>query len=441
MELNSRELATLIWLGIIAAIIVAMPFMRKSLGSVWQAFMHPAILQVLAIFTLYVGLMIWLLHAICWWDWDQLKNTIIWAFSVALVAVFHSNKIEDEPGYFRNWITENFQIMAFVQFLITLYTYPLPVELIVIPIVTLLTSMIAVGENKLETKFTAAILTNVLGILALIFFGYALIMTVMDFWSYATIQTWRDLYVPIVLSIFFLPFIFVLFVFMSYEKTFSALPFSIKDARLRRSAKWRSFVAFGPNVALLKRWQRHVALHRPADKSDLKAGIAEVKRAERRQHEQLPVATTSGWAPGLASDFLREAGLSTGDYHRAYDEEWFASSVMLEIGGEIIPNNVAYYIEGTEIVVTTLKLKLNVNDFSSAPAAEVKFVELAKLLMIASTGAAYPELAVDTLDIPQGCRRVKIVKDSWTGRIRGGYDKIFTIAVSSASDSKEPAGY
>jgi TRAP-type C4-dicarboxylate transport system permease small subunit len=392
--------------------------------------MHPKLLQVLTLFALYVCLMIWFLHAICWWDWDQLKNTIIWTFSVALVAVFHSNKIPDEPDYFRNWITENFQIMAFIQFLVTLYTYPLPVELVVIPFVTLLTSMIAVGENKPETRSTAAILTNVLGVLALIFFGYALIMTVMDFWTYATIQTWRDLYVPIVLSILFLPFIFVLYVFMSYETTFSALPFSIKDARLRRSAKWRSFAAFGPNVALLKRWQRHVALHRPTDKSDLRAGIAEIKRAERRQYEKLPVATSSGWSPGLAKDFLSEAGLSTGDYHRSYDEEWFASSVMLEIGGDLIPNNIAYYIEGTEAVVTTLKLKLNVNDVPSAPAAEAQFVELARQLMIAAMGFAYPGLAVDALDIPQGSRSVKIVKDSWTGGIRSGYDKIFTIAVS-----------
>lgn len=441
MELNSRELATLIWLGIISAIIVVMPSIRKSLGSVWQALMQPQVLRLLAVFALYVVLTIWFLHAICWWDWDQLKNTIIWTFSVALVAVFHSNKIEDEPGYFRNWITENFQIMALIQFLVTLYTYPLPVELFVIPLATVLTGMIAVGENKPETRSTAAILTNVLGVLALIFFGYALIVTLTNFWTYATIQTWRDLYVPIVLSIFFLPFIFVLYVFMSYETTFSALSFSIKDARLRRSAKWRSFVAFGPNVVLLKRWQRHVALHRPTNIFDLKEGIAEIKRAERRQYEKLPVATSSGWPPGLAKDFLSKAGLSTGDYHRSYDGEWFASSMMLEIGGDPIPNNIAYYVAGTEAVVTTLKLKLNVNDAASASTAEAKFVELARLLMIAATGTTYPALAVDALDIPYGYRRVKIVKDSWTGGILGGYDKIFSIAVSSAYNSKEPTGY
>lgn len=428
MELNSREIATLIWLGFVAAAILLMPTMRKSLGGLWQAFTQKKLLQVVTVFAMYVGLMIWFLYVVCWWDWDQLKNTIIWTFLVALVAVFHSNKIADEPGYFRNWIMENFQAQAFIQFLVTLYTYPLPVELVVIPFVTLLTGMIAVGQNSPKTKPTAAILTNVLGVLALVFFGYALVMTVMDFWTYATVQTWRDLYIPIVLSLLFLPFIFVLYVFMSYETTFSALPFSIKDDRLRRGAKWRSILAFGPNVDLLRRWQRHVALHQPTDKATLKAGIREVKRARRREHEKTPVDATLGWAPGLAKDFLKDTGFSTRDYHRSYDEEWFASSSMVEIGDGIIPNNIAYYLEGTEAAVTTLKLKLNVNEIATSAQAQDKFLEVGSVLLNKAVGAS-PLQNSAPMEIIVGNYRIAIKKDEWTGGIKGGYDLMLIIEI------------
>lgn len=122
MELNTREIATLIWLGIVIATLLLMPKMRRALGGLQCAFGQKRILQVLAFFALYVGAMLWLLHAIGIWDWDQLKNTVIWTFSVALIAVLRSNKIADEPSYFRKWITENFQILAIIQFLITLYT-------------------------------------------------------------------------------------------------------------------------------------------------------------------------------------------------------------------------------------------------------------------------------------------------------------------------------
>lgn len=439
MELNSREVATLIWLGFVVVVILLMPSLRKSLGGLWQAFTQKKLLQVLTVFTAYVGLMIWFLYAICWWDWDQLKNTIIWTFFVALVAVFHSNKIADEPGYFRKWIMENFQVQAFVQFLVTLYTYPLPVELVVIPFVTLLTGMITVGQNDPKTKSTAAILTNALGVLALAFFGYAFVMTVMDFWTYAPVQIWRDLHIPLVLSLLFLPFIFVLYVFMSYETTFSALPFSIKDDRLRRGAKWRSMLAFGPNVDLLRRWQRHVAQHQPTDKAALKAGIQEVKQAQRRERDKEPVDATLGWAPGLAKDFLEGSGFPTRAYHRSYDEEWFASSSMVEMGDGSIPNNIAYYVEGTESAATTLKLKLNVNDIASAPGAEARFVELAELLMAVATGTSFDCPAVDALDTRHGAYHVKIVKERWTGGIRGGYDKIFTISITSPPSENEKA--
>jgi len=386
MELNTREIATLIWLGIVITILLTMPTMRQALSGLLRAFAQKTILQVLAFFTLYVGAMVWFLHAICIWDWDQLKNTVIWTFSVALIAVLRSNKIADEPSYFRKWITENFQILAFLQFLITLYTYPLWVELLVIPFVTLLTGMIAVGDRDPKTKRTISVLTNIMALFTLGFFGLALVMTVVDFWNYTTIQTWRDFYTPIVLTLLFLPFIFVLYVGMSYESAFVNLYYNIKGKKLRRSAKWRAILAFGPNVDLMRRWQRHVAMHRPHSKDDIKPGIREIKAARYRERTKPPVAAELGWSPAVAKDFLRDRGLPTRDYHRSCEAEWYAGSSMLDIGDGIIPNNIAYYIEGTETAVTTLKLKLNINEPSTAAGAEARFKEFGDILMQAATG-------------------------------------------------------
>lgn len=429
MELNTRETATLIWLGIVVAILLVMPPMRQPLLGLLRAFTQKKILQVLAFFALYVGAMIWFLHAICIWDWDQLKNTIIWTVSVALIAVLRSNKIPDEPGYFRKWITENFQILAFIQFLITLYTYPLWVELLVIPFVTLLTGMIAVGDRDPKTKQAVSVLTNILALFSLGFFGLALVMTVMDFWNYATFQTWRDFYMPILLTLVFLPFIFVLYILMSYESAFVSLSFNIEDKKLRRSAQWRAILAFGPNIDLMRRWQRHVAMHRPQSKDDVKAGIREIKEARHRERTKPPVAAALGWSPHVAKDFLVDLGLPLKDYHRSHEAEWCASSLMLEIGDGIIPNNVAYYVEGTETVVTTLKLKLNINEPGNADGAEARFREFGDILIQAAIGHAV--LWQDTADIELqvGLHRIRVVRSEWPAGIPGGYDKILTVFV------------
>ncbi|MBB4114382.1 hypothetical protein FHT80_003733 [Rhizobium sp. BK226] len=429
MELNTREIATLIWLGIVVAILLVMPTMRQSLGGLLRAFTQRKILQVLAFFALYVGAMIWFLHAVCIWDWDQLKNTIVWTFSVALIAVLRGNKFPDEPGYFRRWITENFQLLAFIQFLVTLYTYPLWVELLVIPLVTLLTGMIAVGDRDPKTKQAVFVLTNILALFMLGFFGLALVMTVEDFWNYATIQTWRDFYTPIVLTLLFLPFIFVLYVLMSYESAFVGLYFSIEDTKLRRSAQWRAILAFGPDVDLMRRWQRHVAMHRPQSKDDIKAGISEIKEARHRERTKPPVAAALGWPPAIARDFLHDLGLPTRDYHRSCEAEWYASSSMLDIGDGNIPNNIAYYIEGTETAVTTLKLKLNINEPDNADGAESRFKEFGDILIRAATGNAVPWHDTGDIDLQIGLHRIRAVKSEWPARIPGRYDKILTVSV------------
>ena len=429
MELNTREIATLIWLGIVVTILLVMPTMRQPLSRLLRAFTQKKILQVFAFFALYVGAMIWFLHAIRIWDWDQLKNTIIWTFSVALIAVLRSNKIPDEPGYFRKWIIENFEVLAFIQFLVTLYTYPLWVELLVIPLVTLLTCMIVVGDRDPKTKQAVSVLTNILALFSLGFFGLALVMTVVDFWNYATIQTWRDFYTPILLTLVFLPFIFVLYVLMSYESAFVSLFFNIKDKKLRRWAQWRAILAFGPNIDLMRRWQRHVALHRPQSKDDVKAGIRQIKEARQRERTKSPVAAALGWSPHVAKDFLGDLGLPTRDYHRSHEAEWYASSSMLEIGDGIIPNNIAYYVEGTETAVTTLKLKLNINDAGNADGAAARFRELVDTLIQAAVGHAVPWQDTGDTELQGGLHRIRVVKSEWPAGTPGGYDKILTVFV------------
>jgi hypothetical protein len=350
-------------------------------------------------------------------------------FSVALVAIFRSNKIPDQPGYFRRWITDNFQILAFVQFLVTLYTYPLWVELLVIPFVTFVGGMIAVGARDPKTKPAVNFLKNTLAVLALGFFGFALYMTIVDFETYVTVQTWRDLYTPIVLTVLFLPFIFVLYVTMSYEAVFVSLAVFIKDKRVRRSAKWMAVFRFGGNVELMRRWQRHIGRCPPATVDELRAGIREVKEARHREKKQPYVPSEIGWAPGSAKQFLNEVGLSTRDYHRSFEDEWFASSAMIEIGNGVMPNNIAYYIEGHEAAAKVLKVKLNVNEPSSASIAESRFKKIGEALIMIATGRSDIDIGPYDIDANIGIYHIRVIAADWPNGIPGGYDRMLTIGI------------
>lgn len=429
MELNTREIAAVVWFIIILMITLTVPSIRKSFFNITNAFMQKKILQVLLLTFFYIGLIICLLYCLKIWGWDQLKNTIIWIFSIAMLAVFRSNRIPDDLSYFRKWITDNFKILAFVQFFVTLYTYPLWVELVVIPLMATLGGMIAVGRHKSETKSLANSLNNLLGWFSLAFFGAAVIFTIMDFWNYATVQTWRDFYTPILLTILFLPFIFLLHVVISYETTFLSLHFNIKDEHLRRSAKWRAVLTFGPNINLLNRWKRHVGLHRPQSLDDIKAGLKEIRETKRREGIRLTIPPEQGWSPPIAILFLNDFGLSTNDYHRTSDHEWSASSAFIKVGSGIISNNIAYYINGNIDAVTTLKLKLNINEPNDVAKAEAKFAELSETLVNSAIGDIDLAYSSESLDLDIGIHRVQIIKTRWKLGEQNRYDKILAITV------------
>ena len=108
-----------------------------------------------------------------------------------------------------------------------------------------------------------------------------------------------------------------------------------------------------------------------------------MKDLARREKNPATVPPEEGWSPYRAREFLITDGLVPGDYHQdPFDEaEWFASSPYLEIGRAIIPNNVAYYVEGDEHVARRLKLIVQFNDPESADESRERFVGVARQLI------------------------------------------------------------
>lgn len=60
--------------------------------------------------------------------------------------------------------------------------------------------------------------------------------------------------------------------------------------------------------------------------------------------EKVPLS--KGWSPYAAKDFLIQEGIETSYYQPNELDEWFACSPFKELGQEIVPNNIAYYIDG-----------------------------------------------------------------------------------------------
>lgn len=92
------------------------------------------------------------------------------------------------------------------------------------------------------------------------------------------------------------------------------------------------------------------------------------------------------------------------------------------------PNNLAYYVEGDELLATRLKLKLHVNEIAHFIEAEQRFVEIGNALLDKATGHR-PLQNVAPVQSVLGRHRIAVKKDAWSGGIKGGYDVMLTIEI------------
>lgn len=172
---------------------------------------------------------------------------------------------------------------------------------------------------------------------------------------------------------------------------------------------------------MLKRWLRNIANKTPTDKLELQSSIKQIKYLASREKKPAVVPSTDGWSPYQARKFLTSKNLTPGDYHQdAFDEsEWFASTSYLEIGTGIFPNNVAYYIEGDELIARKLKLVVNYNDVESEAETTVRFSEIASELFRNGMVQEMPDILIEKIHskspivVNVSGKKIAIEIDSW----------------------------
>ena len=434
---NNREIAIAIWLlvGIVAGIAFALreKSVRQAFKRVWETLCQRLILVPLGLMVCYIAFMVFILHKIGFWDMCLLKNTVLWSISVATVSFFRIPQIAEDEHYVRNTIKDNFKLIAILEFVVTFYTFSLWTELLIIPIGTVLFTMQAYAETKEEFAPVEKLLSVLLGLFGGSLVAYAVYKLLTDFKGFAQPETLTDFSLPIVLSLLFSPFLFVLALYANYENAFLRLDFRIKDNALRRYTKRTILFGFHVRTGLLKRWLRNFGNRAPANQQELKASIEQVKNLAAREKHPIAVPLEQGWSPHYAHKFLINEELIPSDYHQgpSDDGQWFANSPYLEIGKSIFPNNIAYYLEGDEYIVQRLKLVANFNDPESTDETRQRFVKIAAQLFNKALHQEIPSDLQESMiaEDPSSCivadKSIEFFREPWPSE--NGYSLRFII--------------
>lgn len=310
---NNREIAIGIWAVVFFLWCLIKPTIRSSLVQIASAFFNIKILLPLGLMTTYIGFLIYGLYELELWTINQLKNTVLWSVSVAAVSLFRVTDIKNTSSYFKAAIKDNFKLIIVLEFIIAFYTFPLWVELIIIPVLALLGGVLAYSETDKKYSQVEGLLNALFAWFGLGLIFYVIFQISADIEKFAKLQTLTDFSLPPILFMFYLPFIFLMNLYVNYENAFVRLQFVVKEPSLRAYAKRCAIKAFHFRIELLNRWTRNLNLTNRENRQDIKDAIREVKTTWEREQSPEEIPLDLGWSPFMAREFLITEGLIPSD--------------------------------------------------------------------------------------------------------------------------------
>jgi hypothetical protein len=430
---TTRELALFSWLFIIIIWLFLKKSRRHSLKDVFKKALTKKLVIVYLLMLSWITLSVYILMKVHIWDWNQLKTTILWAISYAFVGLVSINKILKSKAYFKDAAKELLTFSVVLEILVGFHTFSYWIEMILIPIATILTGCIVYAGNKVEYAPVKKLFNSLLAFMGLVIIGFSIYWVITNFKHFAAINTFMDTIISSLLTLLFLPFLYILTLYMQYETGFIGLETALKgNPKLIGFAKRKAVFHFKFHVTNFHRWKNSLFLHPVNSKQEIVASIKKLKELNDIERNPPPVNPAVGWSPYKAKNFLINDKLGTGFYINHYENEWGASSNYLDLEeGEIMPNRIAYYVTGNQLLVKSLKLCLSVNAPNHSVSAITKLAQIAKSLYKEALQKPLPseiEAAIlnkRSISVSDENRKIAVLKEDWP--TQRGYNLDFEI--------------
>lgn len=219
--------------------------------------------------SIYIFLMVLAFERIGFWDITALKDTVLWIFGVAFIMFINLNNAANDAKYFRKAIIDSIKIVIVLEFVINLYSFNLVVELLFVPILGLIAMMSGFSSVKPEYKRVNVFLNYVLGFIGIVLLIFTIYQIVIDFQDFASLKNVRDFLVPILLTIAFLPIIYLMAIYIKYEDIFIRIDIANTDIDLARYAKQKIFFKCHLNLSKLNRISRNLVILKLNNRDDV----------------------------------------------------------------------------------------------------------------------------------------------------------------------------
>lgn len=240
---NSREIASFVWLIIIfCAALIKEKKMRVSLKNAFLSFVKLKILITIFFMISYLIPLIFYLKKINFWDFSLLKDTILWFVFSGFIMIFSYLDGSNKKEFFKNTVISNFKFLIIFEFIINSYNFNLIGEFIFIPFVTIISVIEKISENKEEYKAVNKIFKTIIFFIGLIIIFLSFKHLILDYKEFQNLSTLKSLLLTPILTILFIPIIYILGILIEYDGLFCRLNMGLpKKNNIKLYAKFHLF--------------------------------------------------------------------------------------------------------------------------------------------------------------------------------------------------------
>lgn len=239
---NNRELATVSWLAVFAVWAISHRDVRGSIVPVLQSLISPKVAIPLLALGAWVSGLVYASARLGLWQPSLLGDTISWLGLTGLGLFGKATSVFNRNGSFRELIRAAVAVTVFVEVFVNLYVFPLPAELLLVPLAAALAMLSAVAGGKDGDYATVKkLIDGLLTILGLTLLAYTTIRLLTDLDQLKSDQFYRFL-LPVWLTVGTLPFVALLGAYSNYDSAFSKIRWATDDRRRRMRARVALFM-------------------------------------------------------------------------------------------------------------------------------------------------------------------------------------------------------
>ena len=258
---STRELATAFWVGaILIAVgmaIVTNKKIRQGFIGVLKCFFNRKLRKLWEIYLLYIGIITLMFSRFPIWKNIYLKDIILWTLFSGLTICMNAVAGEADEKYISKVLKDNIGFTVVTEFLLSTFTFSFLVELIIIPITTVIVLFDTVAEHKSDAIAVHKLLQDVMAFAGLCVILQTVRVGILEYRELNVINTLVSFFIPIVYLLLVTPLEYAFELYSKYEMLFIQMHFKEpSDKMVRRKRHLKVIKVCGLSVKRIMLFQK-----------------------------------------------------------------------------------------------------------------------------------------------------------------------------------------